>query len=58
MVEFQSLELTRFCIISPPIFDAVNSILEQIRAIEPYVEEWKKEKPINKITWKISGIRS
>lgn len=47
--------LARFCIISSSIFDAVSSLLEQIKAIEPYVEEWEKlEVPISKIIRKMN----
>jgi hypothetical protein len=49
-----SKNLIRFCIISVPIYDAVNSILEQMKTIEPYIEEWQVlEKPVSEILRKL-----
>ncbi len=49
-----SKNLARFCMISPPIFDAVSSILTQIKLVEAYIREWKElEKPISNIIRKI-----
>lgn len=50
LTKIDSNNLARFCIISASIFDAINSVLKQIKEIEPYIEEWKAlEKPISKI---------
>ncbi len=45
-----SENLARFCVISAPIYDTVNSMLQQIKVIEPYVKEWRELEPsISKI---------
>jgi hypothetical protein len=45
-----SKNLARFCMISAPIYDAVNAMLRQIKTIEPYVKEWRELEPsISKI---------
>ena len=45
-----SKDLTKFCIISVPIYDAVNSALKELKAIESYLKEWRElEKPMSKI---------
>jgi hypothetical protein len=49
-----SKNLARFCIISAPIYDTVNSVLTQLKAIEPYIKEWRElEAPISKLIRKI-----
>jgi hypothetical protein len=45
-----SKNLARFCMISAPIYDSVSYMIKELKAIEPYVKEWRElEKPISKI---------
>jgi hypothetical protein len=48
--------LARFCIISASIYDTVSSVLSQLKAIEPYVKEWRElEEPISGIIRRIEN---
>jgi hypothetical protein len=49
--------LTRFCMITPPIFDVLITLLEQIKGIESYIKEWQElEKPISDIIKNIKKV--
>ena len=49
--------LTRFCMITPPIFDVLITLLEQIKGIESYIKEWQElEKSISDIIKNIKKV--
>jgi len=62
-------KLIRFCMITPPIIDAINfmldhmddviSIFKKMKAVEPYIKQWRDlEKPISNIFDKIKKVEN
>ena len=61
--------LVEFCMIMPPIIDAINftfdhmddvlAVFKELKAIKPYVKKWcRLEKPVRNIFDKIKNVES